>query len=465
MNSPAPTHPKLVHATNPALPSRAYYKYLASALILDPKMWQQFYDRCRAMAAAKLYGHSNPNTVAGVVLKGYSLGMDFMEALSKLKVIDGTPVLRGPNAIAHIHSVVPGARCRCITDLIRRDGITGDVPGFPGIDREKLVAQFTHENPDCWTGDRLDPALISVWLMSRPEWEDRVFTFTMAQAETAGLPSRNENWSMYPDRCLKWQAASVGTQEIFGDELEGMYLAEELENSPRPETRRERKAPEPEPQPLPDGVDAEEFELALTELGRLLRELGLKYAFVCEAALGETLGSRKPTYEQLNAIKRWIGKAGDTMEGFTKGQKYETLQLKIYPAEFSRWRPVVEETTPNSGRGMVWGGSARREKEQAMEEGAIAAFMALLRQPLPDRGEDDEPDPEIVAAAEAALAVEQEKIAKQEASQSPETRAATARARGEVEPVEGESAEDLDHCVYEVDESQEAQYTPEETEA
>jgi hypothetical protein len=401
----------------PVLPGRAFYKWLASALILDRSLWLQFFDRCKAMAAAQLYGHKRAETVAAAVLKGYSLGMDFMEALSKIKVIKGNPVLRGPNAIAHVHAVVPGARCRPITGLLRAGSPHGEITGFAGVDRADLVARLQSEHPDCWIEDRLDPTKIAVWLMVRPDWEPSLYTFTMGQAELAGLPARNENWRLYPDRCLKWQAASVGTQEMFGDELEGMYLAEELENAP---TVRAIPAPaqaappaaEDEPseyvdtsaQPVPDGD--EPYTNALKSVGERLRRFRVSYAKACQRALGRELGANKPTPDELDALGAFCDQLDAWHRSFAEGTEQESTRLRVYATSYDRHRPVVERYVagPNgSSWGAVWTGAAHSSEDDVRAIGGCAALLVFLGEPVFDAGPDEEPSPEAIEAANKAV--------------------------------------------------------------
>ena len=174
-----------------AVPSRAQYRALADQLMLDENAWRQFFGRCKCFAEAGLYGHKRPETVAAAGLKGMSLGMSFMEALDRIKVIKGTPVIRGSAAINHIHERCAGAKCRCIKST----------------DTE------------------------AVWSMERPGWEAREFRYTWAQAESSGIVKRNEVYKLFPARCLKWQAASEGAQEMFGDVLGGLYFQEEIEGA------------------------------------------------------------------------------------------------------------------------------------------------------------------------------------------------------------------------------------------
>ena len=184
-----------VRATDDSsLMTREQYRALADRLIFDKDAWDQYFARCECVVKAGMYGHKNASTVAVAGLKGMSLGMSFMEAIDRIKVIHGTPVIRGSAAINHIHERCKGAKCRCITSTTTE----------------------------------------AVWIMSRPGWEPKEFRFTWDDAIKAGL-LKNEIYKLYPARCLKWQAASEGAQEMFGDVLSGLYFQEEIHDTPPPE--------------------------------------------------------------------------------------------------------------------------------------------------------------------------------------------------------------------------------------
>jgi hypothetical protein len=417
----------------PAAPlDRAYFKALGQQLILDDGVWASFYDRCRAMAAAQIFGHRNANTVAAVALKGFSLGMDFMEALSKIKLIENQPTLRGPNAVAHLLAVVPGAQIRCVTDQLRAppreapDKYT--IVGFEDVDRldlERRIAELSDEREDLYIFDRLDPCLISVWCMSRPGWPSQVYLFTYDQAERAGLPGKNDTWRHYPDRCLKWQAASVGVQEMFGAELSGMYLAEELDHAPARGGRQRREPAEASQEPSdaaristpPNALSRATPSLA--EIGDRLRRLGLPWSLVCRRVLrrdAENFELQADTIE-AESLCAWLSTIEAQKRQIAEGRVLWDHRVRVYQTQFDQYRGVVERVTDESPV-IEWSGPARNSKDQALHEAVIAALYPAVGGSWPPRGEPDRPDPEAVARAHEALAAEQRRIADQ-SSQDP----------------------------------------------
>ncbi|KKL58143.1 hypothetical protein LCGC14_2228390, partial [marine sediment metagenome] len=104
----------VVRAAEAALaapPTRAQlehqYRMLAATLITNETAWAAYMTRCDAIVEIKLYGHKHAGTVAIAGLKGMAMGFDFMRALATVKVIHGTPTIRGPSALAMIRERCP----------------------------------------------------------------------------------------------------------------------------------------------------------------------------------------------------------------------------------------------------------------------------------------------------------------------------------------------------------------------
>ena len=207
----------------------AFYQRLGDEVLFNQTMWAMAFDRCKCFASLNYNGNDQPEALMASFLKGLAAGMNPMQAWDSVRVIKGTPVIRGPKAINHIHSRCQGAHCREVTDLIG----TGEDVGVEGFNIEALIERLKSRYPQYWTEDGrfLDETKISVWVMGRPGWRPKAFVFTWAQAQQAKLIERNPVYKLYPERCLKWQACSIGTQEMFGDVLGGLYLQEEIEGA------------------------------------------------------------------------------------------------------------------------------------------------------------------------------------------------------------------------------------------
>lgn len=167
----------------------------ADRVMLDENMWTTFLRRCEVIAAAHVYGHKHASTVAVAALRGMSLGLGFLTSLEVVQVIHGRPQVRGPSAVALIRARMPEAKLVCVT-------------------------------PDADKGTR------AVWIMARPGGAEQEFVATIEGAKAAGL-LKSPSWQKYPDRMLKWWAASIGCQELFGDVLM-IAIHEDGEGEPSP---------------------------------------------------------------------------------------------------------------------------------------------------------------------------------------------------------------------------------------
>lgn len=165
------------------------YPKIAERLIFDEKAWQQMMRRCEVICQSGLYGLKRPEHVMAIALKGFAIGLDFMRSLETIKIIHGTPTIRGPAAVTLVRERAPGATIRCIESTEQR----------------------------------------AVWEMGNQGEEPRLFTATIEEVNKADLPNKNPLWRIYPRRILKWHAASEGVQEVFGHVLHGVKLTEAVQ--------------------------------------------------------------------------------------------------------------------------------------------------------------------------------------------------------------------------------------------
>lgn len=167
------------------------YRDMADRILLDRNVQREFFDRCSMVASAGAYGHKQANTVWIAAHFGMSMGMSFSQAIKRVKVIHGTPTLRGQAAINTIHERVAGAKCRVLKS----------------------------SETAC------------TWRFERPGHAPMEVTYTMEQATKQGLVARNSNYKTFPEDMLMWQCASIGAKRMFGDVLDGMYVDEDLERA------------------------------------------------------------------------------------------------------------------------------------------------------------------------------------------------------------------------------------------
>ena len=169
----------------PEMPEDIYSR-LAAQLMFSQPMWDGFMQRCDAIAQTRLYGHKTSSTVMIAALKGFELGWSLMQALERVKVIAGTPTIRGPAAVGMIRAA--GYYMAC--------------------------TESTSEH--------------AVWVCRRDGYPEQTFRYDYREAEKAGLTVRNENWERYPSECCKWAAATRASKEYFTEVLAGFEIAESM---------------------------------------------------------------------------------------------------------------------------------------------------------------------------------------------------------------------------------------------
>jgi len=131
----------------------------------------------------------DPEKITVAIMHGLEIGLPPMQAIQKIAVINGRPSLWG--------DAVPA--------LLWARGfkiIEGVVDG---------VATCTVVRPD---GERITR------------------TFSAADAKKAGLLGKPGPWQQFPDRMLQMRARAFAARDGAADALSGLYIAEELADSP-----------------------------------------------------------------------------------------------------------------------------------------------------------------------------------------------------------------------------------------
>ncbi|MGE4072698.1 MAG: hypothetical protein AB7E72_16135 [Lysobacterales bacterium] len=131
----------------------------------------------------------NPGNILVAIQWGMELGLQPMQAMQNIAVINGRPSLWGDAVIALVKS---SPACEYVVE----------------------------ETSD-------DAAVCRVKRHGEPE-QSR--TFTKADALKAGLLNKQGPWSQYPKRMLQMRARSWALRDVFPDVLRGMPIAEELQD-------------------------------------------------------------------------------------------------------------------------------------------------------------------------------------------------------------------------------------------
>jgi len=159
----------------------------------------------------------NPGNILVAIQWGMELGLQPMQAMQNIAVINGRPALWG-------------------------DAVIALVKGSP-------LCEYVVEEDDGHT------ATCRIKRRGEPE---QVRTFSVDDAKQAGLLNKSGPWSQYPKRMRQMRARGFACRDVFPDVLRGMPVAEEVMDIPR---EKDMGAAQPRSAPaLPAAYPAELFE-------------------------------------------------------------------------------------------------------------------------------------------------------------------------------------------------------------
>ena len=138
-------------------------------------------------------------SIAASIIKGQSLGLDCVTAMSFVTVVNGRASLMGDLALG----------------LIRKSGLVN--PKLGGYLREE------------WTGEG-EGRTCTMSAKRHDTGEEMVRSFSVAQARVAGLIGKTAIWTGFQDRMLRYRALGFLLRDLFSDILLGLYLTEELQD-------------------------------------------------------------------------------------------------------------------------------------------------------------------------------------------------------------------------------------------
>lgn len=179
---------------------------------------------------------------------GYEVGLQPMQALQNIAVINGKPSIYGDAALALVKA---HPLCRGVTERLEGEG-----------DNMKAVCIVKRAYPD-------------------GEVEETVKTFSVANAKKAKLWGKQGPWTQYPERMLAMRARGFAIRDAFPDAMKGIITQEEAQDMPAQEPKnvtptnalddiKPIEAPEPEVVDVDTGevieaaVEASEAQEAVT---------------------------------------------------------------------------------------------------------------------------------------------------------------------------------------------------------
>ncbi|MEW5248887.1 recombinase RecT [Microbulbifer sp. 2201CG32-9] len=152
---------------------------------------------------------NKPQDALVAMMMGVELGLNPIQALQNIAVINGKPSIYGDALLALVQNH----------------------PAFGGH----------QESFD----DQTMTAACTVW--RRGETKSHTQTFSQADAEKAGLWGKQGPWTQYPKRMLMWRARGYALRDKFSDALGGLITAEEAQDIPTERDITPRKEEESHP--------------------------------------------------------------------------------------------------------------------------------------------------------------------------------------------------------------------------
>ena len=134
---------------------------------------------------------NKPGNILVAIQWGMELGLQPLQAMQNIAIINGRPSLWGDAVIA----------------IVKASPLC-----------EYIVEETTDEQSTCRVKRKGEP--------------EQSRTFTKADAAKAGLLGKQGPWTQYPKRMLQMRARSWAVRDVFPDVLRGMPIAEELQDMP-----------------------------------------------------------------------------------------------------------------------------------------------------------------------------------------------------------------------------------------
>ncbi len=201
---------------------------------------------------------NNPGNILVAVQWGMELGLQPMQAMQNIAVINGRPTLWG-------------------------DAVIGLVRASPLC--EYVIEESFEDKAIC--------------RVKRRGEDEQLRIFTVDDAKKAGLLGKQGPWTQYPKRMLQMRARSWALRDVFPDVLRGVQIAEEVmdiepeerELNPRPKRQNAAEIAQQAVSAEPDGHGLDENDKAV-----LLAEL--------EAVANTGTDALQQTWEAIGQEKR-----------------------------------------------------------------------------------------------------------------------------------------------------------------
>lgn len=155
---------------------------------LTPAVWQMISEVAPTMHMARMFGVASKEQAAAIMVKGVELGLSLSGSFEYIQIVEGKPSLSPRGALA----------------LIMASPLNGGVR----ID----------EKADACT----------VWMKRADNGFEYTVTWTMADAQKAGVVKPSSGWEKYPVNMLRWRTIGFCADVVFPDVTGGMKRGDEF---------------------------------------------------------------------------------------------------------------------------------------------------------------------------------------------------------------------------------------------
>ena len=213
---------------------------MSKSITLTPQNMTEAMDFAKMLAQSGMVPSNfkgKPQDCLVAMQWGFEVGLQPMQALQNIAVINGKPSIWGDAALALVRSH----------------------PDCKGVE-EKLEGE----------GDEMR-AVCTVMRAHGEMIEKTIRYFSVANAKTARLWGKQGPWTQYPERMLAQRARGFALRDACPDALKGIITREEAEDIP---TKPKNITPEPPKNQLDDikAPESEEQETVVVDTGEVIED-------------------------------------------------------------------------------------------------------------------------------------------------------------------------------------------------
>lgn len=214
---------------------------MSKSITLTPQNMTEAMDFAKMLAQSGMVPSNfkgKPQDCLVAMQWGFEVGLQPMQALQNIAVINGKPSIWGDAALALVRSH----------------------PDCKGVE-EKLEGE----------GDEMR-AVCTVMRAHGEMIEKTIRYFSVANAKTARLWGKQGPWTQYPERMLAQRARGFALRDAFPDALKGIITREEAEDIP---VKPKNITPEPPKNQLDDikAPESEEQETVVVDTGEVIEDV------------------------------------------------------------------------------------------------------------------------------------------------------------------------------------------------